>query len=95
MSLSSIQNTVVQQYIKNIATQAQQHYQQHTSQQHIELLCDQVFTPPLDGFGVQGLQVYFKHQFCIAWLHDEVLWHSALNYMMKDSIGSALWIGLG
>ena len=58
-------------------------------------MCDHVFTPPLDGFGISGLQIYFKHGLCITWIHDEILWMCALNLMLKHSVGAALWIGIG
>jgi hypothetical protein len=95
ISLSSIKDKNIQQKLTTIAYTAQLHYQQHIPQQSQEYMCDHVFTPPLDGFGLGGLQVYFKHGFCISWLHDEVLWMAALNHMMKDSIGCALWIAIG
>ncbi len=62
---------------------------------HQELESDHVFSSPLDGFGIDGLQVYFKSGECITWLHDELLWCSALTYMLKESQGCALWIAVG
>ena len=31
----------------------------------------------------------------MTWLHDGLLWCSALNYMMRESIGCSLWIAIG
>ena len=95
IALPSIHNPSLQQHIKSIAQQAQTAYQQRVKRLTFELLCDHVFTPPLDGFGIEGLQVYFKHGYSISWIHDELLWLAALNYMAKSSIGAALWIAIG
>ena len=91
----SIQNASVQQHLRSVGTEVQQFYQHHVPPLHYEILCDHVFVPPLDGFGVNGVQIYFKHGICVSWLHDEILWMAALNYMMKSSIGVALWIAIG
>ena len=95
IALNSINNPSIQQHLQAIAQTAQTHYQQHVKQLSSEVMCDHVFIPALDGFGVQGLQLYFKNGYCIAWIHDELLWASALNYMIKNSVGCALWIGIG
>jgi hypothetical protein len=95
IALHSIANSSVQQYLQAIAHAAQIYYQQRVKRLSTEVMCDHVFTPALDGFGVMGLQIYFKNGYCIAWIHDELLWSSALNYMSKNSVGCALWIGIG
>ena len=95
IAICSIRNPAIQQHIKSIAQQVQITYQQRVKRLTFELLCDHVFIPPLDGFGIEGLQVYFKHGYSISWIHDELLWVSALNYMAKNSIGAALWIAIG
>lgn len=92
---SSIPNPTLQQHLHAIGTKVQQHYQRHVSPLHHEVLCDHVFDPPLDGFGVRGLQLYLKHGTSVTWLHDEILWHGALNYMMSKSLGVSLWIAIG
>jgi hypothetical protein len=95
ISIDTINNTIVQQRLKGIAISVQQQHKQSTPHKHLELECDHVFTPPLDGFGIGGLQVYFKRGTGISWIHDELLWCSALNYMLKDSKGCTLWIAIG
>jgi hypothetical protein len=81
--------------LTNIARAAQTLYTSHTIRPHQALEVDHVFSPPLDGFGINGLQNYFKRRLCITWLHDELMWCSALNYMMRESVGCALWIAIG
>ena len=44
---------------------------------------------------VSGLQVYIKSGETVTWLHDDLLWCAALNYMLKESQGCALWIAVG
>jgi hypothetical protein len=95
IALNSINNPSIQQHLQAIAQTTQTHYQRHVKQLSSEVMCDHVFTPALDGFGILGLQLYFKNGYCIAWIHDELLWTSALNYMTKNSVGCALWIGIG
>ena len=95
ISIDTINSPVVQQRLKGIAISVQQQYKQSTPHKHLELECDHVFTPPLDGFGIGGLQVYLKHGTGISWIHDELLWCSALNYMLKESKGCTLWIAIG
>jgi hypothetical protein len=73
----------------------QKFYQERVRRSASEIMYDYIFTPPIDGFGVKGLQIYFKRGFCITWIHDELLWSSALNFMMPNSVGAALWIGIG
>jgi hypothetical protein len=95
INIKSIHSQNIQQHLMTIIATAQQLYKQHTPRQHLELECDHVFTPPLDGFGIEGAQLYFKHGLSVTWLHDEIMWCSALNYMTKESIGCALWIAVG
>ena len=95
IGINDIHDETIQQRLKAIATMINEHYKHHTPRQHHELDCDHVFTPPLDGFGIQGLQLYIKHGASITWLHDEILWCAALNYMLKHSIGCTLWIAVG
>lgn len=79
----------------NIARAAQAVYTSQTIRSHQAIEVDHVFSPPVDGFGINGLQIYFKRRLCITWLHDELMWCSALNYMLKESVGCALWIAIG
>ena len=95
MSLSSIKDLHVRERLKAIAQEAQQHYQHRVPRQHAELLCDHVFTPPLDGFGTEALQYYLKAGISVTWLHDEIWWMAALNYMLRNSVGCAYWIAIG
>lgn len=49
-----------------------------------------MFLSPLDGFGIDGLQVYIKSGECVTWLHNKVLWYAAINYMMEETNDCAL-----
>ena len=86
---------MLQQRLRHIAAEVQHQYQQQNDIQYHELDCDFVFKEPLDGFGLKGLQFYLKSRFSISWLHDEMIWCSALNYMLHSAVGCALWIGMG
>src|SRR6185503_1208661 len=63
----------IRSHLRHVALQAQKHYQRRVPRLQHEVMCDHIFTPPLDGFGISGLQTYFKHGFCITWIHDEIL----------------------
>ena len=95
INIDSVKNDTLKQRIKAIATAVQQQYKSHTASKHLEIECDHVFATPLDGFGIDGVQLYLKSGECVTWLHDELLWCSALNYMMRESVGCALWIAIG
>lgn len=95
INIDSIKNDTLKQRIKAVATAVQQQYKLRTTFKHLEIECDHVFATPLDGFGIDGVQLYLKSGECVTWLHDELLWCSALNYMMRESIGCALWIAIG
>lgn len=95
INIKCIQDERVRQRLIDTARAAQHQYKQYTTRKHQEIECDDVFSSPLDGFGISGLQVYIKSGDCITWLHDELLWCSALNYMLKESQGCALWIAVG
>jgi hypothetical protein len=95
ISIDSIKDDTIKQHLKTIATSVQQHYKQHVPHKHLELECNHVFSTPLDGFGIEGLQLYAKVGEAVTPLHDETLWCSALNYMLPESIGYALWIAVG
>ena len=95
INIDSIKNDTVKQRVKAIATAVQHQYKLRTASKHLEIECDHVFVAPLDGFGIDGVQLYLKSGECVTWLHDELLWCSAINYMMRESIGCALWIAIG
>jgi hypothetical protein len=95
INIDSIRNDTIKQKLKTIAMSIQHEYKLRTTLKHLEIECDHVFATTLDGFGIGGLQLYLKSGECVTWLHDELLWCSALNYMMKESIGCALWIAVG
>ena len=95
ININCVKDPVIRQRLIDIARAAQQQYKQRTPRKHQEIECDDVFTSPLDGFGISGLQVYIKSGECVTWLHDELLWCAALNYMLKESQGCALWIAVG
>lgn len=95
ININCIKDPQIRQRLIDIARVAQNQYRQQIPCKHQEVECDKVFTPPLDGFGISGLQVYIKSGECITWLHDELLWCGALNYMLKESQGCALWIAVG
>ena len=95
INIHCIKDLAIKQRLTDIARAVQQQYKQCTSRKHEEVECEEVFTSPLDGFGISGLQVYIKSGECITWLHDELLWCAALNYMLKESQGCALWIAVG
>ena len=95
ININHVKEPVVRQRLIDIAQDAQRYHQQTTPHKHQELVCDHVFSFPLDGFGIDGLQVYIKSGECVTWLHDELLWCAALNYMLKESQGCALWIAVG
>ena len=94
ININSITDPTVRTRLIDIAQATQQQYKQVTPHKHQELECDHVFSSPFDGFGISGLQVYIKSGECVTWLHDELLWCSALNYMLKESQGCALWIAV-
>ena len=87
IGITCVKEPVVRQRLIDIARAAQQYHKQTTPHKHHELECDHVFASPLDGFGIDGLQVYIKSGECITWLHDKLLWCAALNYMLKESHG--------
>jgi hypothetical protein len=95
INIDSIKNDTLQQRIKAVAAAVQQLYKSRTVAKHLEIECDHAFATPLDGFGIDGVQLYLKSGECVTWLHDELLWCSALNYMMRESIGCSLWIAIG
>ena len=95
ININCITDPVIRRRLISIATAVQQQYKYSVQHKHQELECDHVFSSPLDGFGIDGLQVYFKSGECVTWLHDELLWCSALNYMLRESQGCALWIAVG
>ena len=95
ININCVKDPIIRQRLIDIARAAQQQYKQQTPHKHQEVECDDVFTSPLDGFGVSGLQVYIKSGESVTWLHDELLWCAALNYMLKESQGCALWIAVG
>jgi hypothetical protein len=95
INIDSVKNDTLKQRIKAIATAVQQQYKSRTALKHREIECDHVFATPLDGSGIDGVQLYLKSGECVTWLHDELLWCSALNYMMRESVGCALWIAIG
>ena len=90
INISCVKDDAIRQRLIDIARAVQQQYKQHTPLKHQEMECDEVFASPLDGFGISGLQVYIKSGECVTWLHDELLWCAALNYMLKESQGCAL-----
>jgi len=56
---------------------------------------DAVLTTPetsIGGFGTTAAQLYVKAGFTCTMLHDELCWSSAVNYMLRGSVGTALWI---
>ena len=95
ININCIKDPVIRQRLIDIARAVQRHYKQFTPRKYQEIDCDEVFTSPLDGFGICGLQVYIKCGENVTWLHDELLWCAALNYMLKESQGCALWIAVG
>ena len=95
ININCVKEPAVRQRLIDIARAAQQYHKQTTPHKHQELECDHVFSSPLDGFGIDGLQIYIKSGECVTWLHDELLWCAALNYMLKESQGYALWIAVG
>jgi hypothetical protein len=95
INIDSIRNHILKQRIKAVATAVQHQYKSRVAHKHREIECDHVFATPLDGFGIDGVQLYLKSGECVTWLHDELLWCSALNYMLRESIGCALWIAIG
>ena len=95
INIDSIKDDTLKQRIKAVATAVQHQYKSHTALKHLEIECDHAFATPFDGFGIDGVQLYLKSGECVTWLHDELLWCSALNYMMRESIGCALWIAIG
>ena len=95
ININCVKDPAVRKRLIDIAREAQQYYKQNTPHKHQEVECDHVFSSPLDGFGISGLQVYIKSGECVTWLHDELLWCAALNYMLKESQGCALWIAVG
>jgi hypothetical protein len=95
ININCVKDPAIRQRLIDIARAAQQQYKYHTPRKHQEVECDEVFISPLDGFGISGLQVYIKSGECVTWLHDELLWCAALNYMLKESQGCALWIAVG
>ena len=80
ININSIKDETLKQHFKAVAVSLQQQYKQHVPHKHLELECDHVFSEPLDGFGVEGLQLYFKHGECVTWLHDELLWYVPCTY---------------
>lgn len=72
--IESIKDNNIKQRLKAIAAAVQRIYKQHIQHKHHEVECDYVFAIPLDGFGVNGVQLYFKVGECVTWLHDELLW---------------------
>jgi hypothetical protein len=95
ININCVKDPTIRQRLIDIARAAQQQHKQQTPHKHQEMECDDVFTSPLDGFGVSGLQVYIKSGESVTWLHDELLWCAALNYMLKESQGCALWMAVG
>jgi hypothetical protein len=95
INIDSIKNDPLKQRLKTVVTAVQHQYKSHTPHKHLEIECDHVFATPLDGFGIDGVQLYLKSGECVTWLHDELLWCSAINYMLRESIGCALWIAIG
>ncbi len=91
----SLATQPLQQKFAAIATAAQATYTAQTRPPHGIVECDHVFSPPLSGFGIAGLQGYLKKETCITFSHDELGWSSALNYMNRESVGCTLWIGFG
>lgn len=84
----------VKDLLRRVAREAQARYTSQTIRPLHAIEADHAFDPPIDGFGINGLQSYFKVRLCITWLHDELMWCSALNYMMVESVGCALWIAI-
>lgn len=76
--IDSIKDDNIKKRLKAIAAAVQRIYKQHIEHKHHELECDHVFAIPLDGFGVDGVQLYFKVGKCVTWLHDELLWYVML-----------------
>lgn len=93
--LYHLKEPVIRQRLVEIAREVQQYHKQIIPFKHQELECAHVFSSPLDGFGIDGLQLYIRPGECVTWLHDNLLWCSALNYMLKESQGCALWIAVG
>jgi hypothetical protein len=78
-----------------IARLSQRAIMKHRTRRHHELLCDDVFTQPISGFGIKSPQLYVKSGITVTMGHDEIGDASAGNYMLLESIGCALWIGFG
>lgn len=95
ININCVKDPTIRQRLIDTAHAAQQRYKLQSPRKHQEVECDDAFTSPLDGFGISGLQVYIKSGECVTWLHDELLWCAALNYMLKESQGCAIWIAVG
>ena len=52
ININCIKDSVIRQRLIDIARAVQQQYKQHTPRKHQEVECDDVFTSPLDGFGM-------------------------------------------